>query len=425
MNITNIKEPKIEINEKTINKGSNYNIKVANKKNSMIFCSKFCKNKKNENNKQVKIVGLSYKDKNTKIDSTKNNFCQNDTIPNKSKSSKKSCNKINKINILNTYSINSYKKNIVHRKTKLSFIQDTQLSSNFTKDMNITENINYIGDNELKENYKKDNYMDNLTNYYNRYKNNRHLKINRINFMNNNKKSIDKNLPAHKREQSDKGGLVKVIEELKLSKKEKENCGLTIKFIDAQNNWRKNYFATVIQKIFRGYWFRKSDLKKKINKIINPVYIRKKAKDNKYIFTSSMNHRKCPTEENLNFICQNINKKYSDNINEPPKIKEIVIMRNVKKDSNNPFNFSNFYFNNYIYNYNDPFYNQLNKQAIFYKSKYIFEKWKEYTNKKKILYCLKTLKKYDKKIFMYYSDEKRNEKIFANKNNSFIKQFII
>ena len=110
MNITNIKEPKIEINEKIINKGSNYNIKVANKKNSMIFCSKFCKNKKNENNKQVKIVGLSYKDKNTKIDSTKNNFCQNDTIPNKSKSSKKSCNKINKINILNTYNINSYKK---------------------------------------------------------------------------------------------------------------------------------------------------------------------------------------------------------------------------------------------------------------------------------------------------------------------------
>ena len=51
----------------------------------------------------------------------------------------------------------------------------------------------------------------------------------------------------------------------------------------------------------------------------------------------------------------------------------------------------------------------------------IFNKWKEYSDKKKILYFLKTIKTYNQKY--YY--EKKKETIFNDINTNFLKQFPI
>lgn len=50
---------------------------------------------------------------------------------------------------------------------------------------------------------------------------------------------------------------------------------LSPKFLDAQNKWRNNFGATIIQKVFRGFYYRKYNFKKKI------IYQRKKIKINK------------------------------------------------------------------------------------------------------------------------------------------------
>ena len=438
-NISNLKDKKLD-SIKKIKKIENSSISnTINSKNNNIL-SNLLKNKKNQKNKKAKLVGISYQNNNDNIKNI--NSINNSKVnsPNKPKSLKKGYYKINNNNF-NGYTISNYKKNIAHRHTKSSFNQNIQLLTRFNKDMNNTENINLIDNNkynEIKDNYIKNHKKNNINNYLNystKFNMNRNTvtnKSSKLNKINKDKKQneIKGGLIHHNREYSDKGGLIKIIEELKINNKDKNNCGLSQKFIDAQNNWRKNYFATVIQKIYRGYIFRKSDYKKKYsNKNVNSIYIRKKAKDNK-IFGSSVHHRKCPTEENLNFICQNLNKKYSDNLNEPPKIKEIVILKNIKKDINNPFKYSNFYFNNYIYNYNESNYNQSNYQLFLFKLKCVFDVWKEITFKKKIVACLKNMKKYNKKIFRYYSDEKKNEKNFNNYynnnyNRSFIKQFLI
>ena len=415
--INHFREKKIDYINKNKNKESNNN--TINSKNNIILNSILTKNKKKYKNKKVKIVGISYQNnkyKNNNINSINNSSVSS---PSKLKSLKKPYYKINNNN-LNGYSINNYKHNIAHRHTKSSFNQETHLLTNFMKDLNNTENINY-NNNQKGNKYNKRNIINNNSNY--------NTKNNLIKDKDRKSNKTQKNtkynikLSKHNREHSDKGGLIKIIDELKINNH--NNTGLTKKFINAQNNWRKNYFATVIQKIFRGYALRKSNYREKYsNKNVNSIYIRKKAKDNK-IFGITLHHRKCPTEENLNLICQNINKKYSDkNDEQPPKIKEIVIFRNVKKDTNNPFQFSNLYLNNYIYNYNQA-YNQSIYQINLYKYKYAFEKWKEYSNKKRILLLLKSMKKYDKKINKFYSDEKKNENFMKNYSKSFVKQLYI
>jgi len=312
---------------------------------------------------------------------------------------------------------------MVHTHTKSLYNQDTQLLTYFIKDINNNENINIIDNdkNEKKLNINKNDNPNNINNYYYYITKFKFIKKDKnINKITKYKKSIKSDLINHKKESSDKGNLEKIIEELKLNNNNIDNkYGLTKKFIIAQNNWRLNYFASVIQKIYRGYSFRKQDYKKICNnKTINPIYIRKKAKDNHHIFGKTI-HRKCPTEDNLNILFKNVNIKNSDYINKPPKIKEIVIMRNIKKDINNSINYSISYFNNYICNYNESFY----IQNIFYKTKLFFDKWKEYSDKKKILYYLKTIKHKNKKIRLNSYEKKKRKNSYINFNKSFIKHF--
>lgn len=382
-------------------------------------------NKKNQKNKKVKLVGFSYnnKDKINNINSSQIHS------PNKTKSLKKD--KDNN-NTLSSYNLINYKKSIIHRHTKSLYNQNTEIFSHLIKDMNNSENINLIMNNNGMKGVNKNANKKNIYNYANN-DNKNYLITNCNKNINKLKKNKHKNelknnlINHHQRESSEKEGLTKIIKDVKIS--DNKDYGLSRKFINAQNKWRKNYFATVIQKIYRGYSLRKSDYRKKknSNKNSNSIYIKKRAKDNKYICMTAVHHRKCPTEENLNLICQQINKTNSNNIKEPPKIKEIVILRSSKKKIiNEPFNFSNNYFNNFIYNCKESYCNQWNYHNNYLnKCQYIFEKWKEYSNKKKILYYLKTMKKYAKKNNRFKSYEKENQKKYNIYKTSFIKQFYI
>ena len=60
-------------------------------------------------------------------------------------------------------------------------------------------------------------------------------------------------------------------------KLKKNNNILSPKFLEAQNKWRNNFGATIIQKIFRGFYFRKYNFKKQI------IYRKKKVKNSRGI----------------------------------------------------------------------------------------------------------------------------------------------
>jgi hypothetical protein len=201
--------------------------------------------------------------------------------------------------------------------------------------------------------------------------------------------------------------LGQIIEELNSNKINKDNNGLTKKFIEAQNNWRKNYFAIVIQKIYRGYHFRKnykiffidldnslhiktSNLKKN-NKNENAntaVYIKKKIKYNHHSYNTSSHNKEYPTD---------VNNRFNRDNKVPHEIKEIVISM---KSNKQRLNDNNLYLNNYMY-----FNMKNNMNYSFIKS--AFDSWKEYADKISILKKLKIYKKYKKNNFRKSSYEKK------------------
>ena len=319
--------------------------------------------------------------------------------------------KNNKINDINKTINNNSKKNIIHRHTKSSFIQEPNLLLNkLIKDNNISNINNNIlnnDNNNISISNRKKISLNNFMNYNNKIntKNNSNKKRNKkvVSKLNKNniknfqslqmqksekKDSLRNDLINSYREPINNNTLVKIIEELKLENKKNEN-GFSKKFIEAQNNWRKNYFATVIQKLYRGYHFRKTynisnkNIKKDFN-IKSAVYIKKKAKDNNYI---------CTAEKNKNKI--------------PHKIKEIVI--SIK--SNKGYLNNNIYYNNDIHqNLNDKINNSAIKNVFN-----VFNLWREYTDKIGILKKLKIFKKYKKNVFRNNSYEKqRNKTLFQS-----------
>ena len=348
----------------------------------------------------------------------------------------KSLRNSNKIINTNNNSNINLKKNIIHRHTKSSFIQGTNLLLNkYTKDIS-TPNINnnYLINNEINNINLIHNSKISLNNFINdnkrigainisetkrnkkvEYKLNKN-KIKNIQIPTKEKKELKINLIKSFREpiNNREDGLIQIKEELKSSIKSSDNTGLSKKFIEAQNNWRKNYFAILIQTIFKGYYFRKKFNKKNINiksislsksvsknnhkmNINNAIYIKKKAKDNNKIFNSASHHKENPTEENVRYLKDN---------KVPHKIKEIVISIKTKKDNSND---NNIYYNNY--NNNFLLFN-LNNNLNYYEVKYAFDIWKEYSNKIGILKKLKIYKKYKKGVFRKSSYEKQR-----NNNN--------
>ena len=408
-----------------------------------------CRSKDKEKEKTINLINNNGENK---INIIGNNIRTNRNNNNKTKLVKKN-NKVKfsiPINIKNNKSIlankpiknnnmimstnnynNNIKKNAIHRHTKSSFIQGTNLQLNkLIKDISMTNINNNLLNNEfnnLNTISKKKKSLKNFVNYSTRMGENKRYNTKMLNGLNNNKiknfksiqietkqnKELNNNLINSYREPiNTKGGIIKIIEELKMDKNSNDNnnlynSGLSRKFIDAQNNWRKNYFATVIQKLYRGYNFRKyykefyknnqntlslrTTISKTNKNVINNaiVYIKKKTKDNNYICNSAIHHKEFPTEENNRFLHEN---------NIPHKIKEIVISIKTKKEHIN--NNNNLYYNNYI---NSNLYNYLN----YYNVKYVFELWKEYSDKIEILKKLKIYKRSKKNAFRKSSYEKQ------------------
>ena len=399
-------------------------------------------NNTNRSYNKTKLVKNNKKVKFTIPININNNKLINNNINNINNKSFRNSNKIIFTNSNNNNNIN-LKKNIIHRHTKSSFIQGTNLLLNkYIKDIskkpnindnnlinNELNNINLVQNNKLSlnnfvnSNKRKsaNNISENKTNKKTEYKLNKNIIKNfkNIQIQNRDKKDLKNNYlinsfiePINNKE----NGLTQIKEELKSSIKSNDNnTGLSKKFIEAQNNWRKNYFAIVIQTIFRGYYFRKKYNKKNLNinsialskslsknnkkmNINNVIYIKKKVKDNIKICNSASHHKDHSIDENIRY--------FKDN-KVPQKIKEIVISLKTKKDN---LNDNNIYYNNY--NNNFLLFN-LNNNVNYYELKYAFDIWKEYSNKIGILKKLKIYKKYKKNAFRNSSYEKQRN------NNSY------
>lgn len=206
---------------------------------------------------------------------------------------------------------------------------------------------------------------------------------------------------------------------------------MTSKFLQAQEQWANNYFATVIQKIFRGYIFRINFLNKMSLKNRDNIYIKKipkyKAYQTKFIKMTNSEILETQKKYNKNniFMKKSFNEYSKRNdkyevrtyINKKPnskkfnKIKEIVITK--KKDC--PIvslNMNNIFLPNYICQYNNCTYNsnynneilptysnniidikyfeRLKLNAIFKKK---WKHWVEITIKSKILSSIISLKR--------------------------------
>ena len=358
----------------------------------------------------------------------KNNKSNYTIINNNNRFNNKNNNKNNDTIIstnINSHNITTnLKKNIIHRHTKSSFIQKSNLLLNnkVTKDISMTNLNNNLINNEFhdinashKKKFSLNNFSNNETRYSMNSMNNfinKKMTNKALNKScnNNNKIKKSKNIQMQTKSKKNltnkqiyhpplniKDGLVKIIEEINTDKNSHDNNnGFSKKFIEAQNNWRKNYFAIVIQKIYRGYFFRKnyknipilihastSRKNKKNENVNNVIYIKKKIKDNNHYYNSATHHKEYPTEEN--------------NYKVPHKIKEIVISMKINKPSLNEDN---------IYNNNYMFLN-MNNNVYYSKTKNAFKKWKEYSNKISIIKKLKIYKKYKKNTFRKSSYEKR------------------
>ena len=398
-------------------------------------------NSNNNINKRKNLIGNSNINTNRSYIKTKlvkKNKKVNFSLPINLKGNKlKGINKSIKNNgaLIGVNNANNLKNNAIHRHTKSSFIQGTNLLLNkFKKDTNITYINGNLYNNESQQkkmNKGKKNPSNNFFDYNtkitsgNKNKKDRNDKI--MNNLNNDviqnfqsrqkndKKDFIKNdlINSYRESNMSKNSLGQIIEELKSefrnNSNNQNNIGLTKKFIDAQNNWRRNYFATVIQKLFRGHYFRKnynnynlneknntnfvsnlsSNSKNNKNRNINSIiYIKKKAKDASYLSTSSLHNKEFTSKEKNKFIKNN---------KTPHKIREIIISLKSKKDY---FNNNNIYYNNCMI----P--NIINKQNSYY-VKFAFDLWKEKKEKIEILKKLKILKKYKKNLQRKSSYEKQ------------------
>ena len=246
-----------------------------------------------------------------------------------------------------------------------------------------------------KSNYNHENQRlitnTNISNFSNKAKNKSRIFINKqvinsninnnIININNNCINVNKNFLSPQKTNQDKNIFTSFLGE------ENMYGYMSKKFINAQHNWMKNYFANFIQKIFRGYIFRKNSkiLKnyKKFDPNVNIKIIIRDESENKFDNQKEIlyvkkrvicNHsfspnqlrnvrKKCPTEMNINFCDVNKHSTSKEEINtmnsinykvnnanynirqmsnnsllslqEIPKIKEIVITKNINKNMGN------------------------------------------------------------------------------------------
>jgi hypothetical protein len=297
-------------------------------------------NKSNDNNKNT-MTKISHTHKKDLIESSINNLCKINTIKKES--------------IINCY---NYKKN---KKSGLSCHLTKRNSPNISIEKKEFSKIVIIEPqktNNNEKNKKEENKNNSIE----------HKKNDII------KKKSDKKISIIKK----RNDVLIMAKTLKTAKQKNIDKIMTNKFLQAQEKWKNNYLATVIQKVFRGYSYRNKMRKKKLSNKNLSIYIKKMPKDkslckrknkknltlinfrnnNKLIhtYTSSEN-----LKENISSLSNNnmIIKRYNSP-NKNPKIKEIII----KQKKNYPvvnLNLNNYFYPNYFYDYNNYYCNEMNK----------------------------------------------------------------
>ena len=426
-------------NTKTINTimFSNTNSKNLNKNKTTIksdlFNNNYNLNNINNNQKTISMI------KNQKLNTSLKKQGSKNSYREKTQSKK------------NIYPLNLNEK---YQKTK-NKVRNTSCKDNYTKtsiDFN-TNNYN-TKSNTIKKNKinqkiknnssKKSLYVVPACIKQNKYKNKSINKDNKNNSCTNQKNinvsSNNNNITINK------NNTININNYLSSKNTSNDNCRysamvnndiLSEKYLNAQTKFRKNYFAAIIQKIYRGYLFRKNfmklskrksiiidlgenknknktynnnQFKKSISSDIKPkkVYIKKKVTDTclynkkiKNIFISSpkITHKiNCIEEMNIN-ICPS-----------PKKIEEIIISR--KKS--NLLSPRNRYLmktkSNFINNNENKFaiYNSDRRVSKNYERYYLFDAinfWKEKVNKRKIM----------EKLIEKYKNIRNPIKILLNK----------
>ncbi len=309
----------------------------------------------NKSNNKNSKTGDLYKQKKELADSSINNLCKVNTI--------------RKDNGINSY---NFKKN---KKSGLSCKLTKRNSPNISKDKKEFNKIIIIEPPKSNNNERK-NTEENKKNTNARNNNIKKKKSNqKISFI---------------KKRNDPLILAKTQKSTGLKNVNVDDIGkiTTKKFLKAQEKWKNDYFATVIQKIFRGYFYRKKIKDNKLLKKNFSIYIKKMPKDkslckhnnNKKNMTlvnfrnnSRLIHTYTSTEklkENISSLSNNNNmviKRYNSP-NKNPKIKEIII----KKKKNYPvvnLNLNNFFYPNYFYDYNNYYCNDVNKMITVINNK--------------------------------------------------------
>ena len=233
------------------------------------------------------------------------------------------------------------------------------------------------------------------------------------------------------------------------------NVKMSIKFRKAQEKWKKDYLASVIQKVFRGYIYRKKFYEKLFIKNNLNIYIKKRIKDKntcdkfRKIKNITLRNYKKENNHNDNYLnrttrnyinkkdlinTSNKNNKTRDNSFKNNKIKEIIIKPKkkypiVKLNLNNNLFINNLYDNNFPYNnYNNIlFINKDNDNASKYfrrinlliKIRKLLKYWLDFSMKKKIIiYFIETKKNHLNKDMI--KDIKSDDTY--NSTNSFIEE---
>jgi hypothetical protein len=332
--------------------------------------------------------------------------------------------------------VNRLTRYIKLNKPKLRDLREAKSGSKI-KEMNLSNN------NIEKSNSYFYSSMNQINNINNSLKENTpHIKgYNKISFFRPSN-NIAKNFVESTKNTIKKKLFVKKIEHKELNKTfgKYSNKTMSSKFIQAKEKWTKNYFATVIQKIFRGYIFRSNFLNKANSKNKFNIYIKKMPKDKsyltKFIKIKNSDFLDVSKQHNRSYINKKNDKiglgaSFTKTVNSKQynKIKEIVI----KKKKNCPIvnlNMNNYFMPNYICQYNNCTYNSNYNNEIlltynnntnslkYYKKsmlnsifKKIWKHWTEIAIKSKILSSIVELKKKNIKKSEIIKDLIKNKKV--------------
>ena len=173
---------------------------------------------------------------------------------------------------------------------------------------------------------------------------------------------------------------------------------LSKKYLKAQNKFKLNYFATIIQKIYRGYIIRN-----KYKNNLNKNHLNMNSYQNIFIQNNNNNnyisvYTKKKTSDNYNYF----NKKLNYYISSPKIFRTNKIIEELKIDFNYPKKIKEIIINKNNIKIEDK------KQVYKYILKDGFNLWKEIINKNIILHEIIKNKKNKLLIDISFQEEPKN-----------------